>query len=137
MLEEEMRKSGEKQKTQFSDLSFLQDIAAPAVSSQDASTTTEQQPPATPRPAMFLSSQSLDDASSVSSRNELSMCVTPKRKISANYPLLSEAADAAAASACASGEDLALQKESKSSPQQKPKRDSERCSSQDRNVVSQ
>lgn len=132
-----MRKSGEKQKTQFSDLSFLQDIAAvPSITSQDASTTTEQ-PPATPRPAMFLSSQSLDDASSVSaSRNELSMCVTPKRKISANYPLLAEAADAAAA-ACAASEDLAEKKDAKSSPQQKPKSDSERSSSQDRNVVSQ
>ncbi|GFS94328.1 uncharacterized protein NPIL_439271 [Nephila pilipes] len=89
MLEEEMRKSGEKQKSAYSDLSFLQEICDKS-KKQDASTTTEKKPHHQNRPTMFVSSQSLDDDSTTSTRNELSMCVTPKRKISANYPLLTD-----------------------------------------------
>ncbi|XP_055929410.1 rho guanine nucleotide exchange factor 17-like isoform X2 [Argiope bruennichi] len=90
MLEEEMRKSGEKQKAAYSDLSFLQEISESRLRNQDASTATEHMPQQQNRPTMFVSSQSLDDDSTASSRNELAMCVTPKRKISANYPLLTD-----------------------------------------------
>ncbi|KFM71710.1 hypothetical protein X975_10831, partial [Stegodyphus mimosarum] len=97
MLEEEMRKSGEKQKPAYNDLSFLQDLCETRNKNQESSTSSDNVSSQN-RPAMFLSSQSLDDASSVSSKNELAMCVTPKRKISANYPLLSDGENVAIAS---------------------------------------
>ncbi|CAL1272729.1 unnamed protein product [Larinioides sclopetarius] len=149
MLEEEMRKSGEKQKAAYSDLSFLQDISDIRSKNQDASTTTEHMPQQN-RPNMFVSSQSLDDDSTTSSRNELAMCVTPKRKISANYPLLTDgehvpiASDEDISSAKPTPEaptpklDKAIDKDntsdSKTSPQQKVKSDSSRTSSQDRQL---
>lgn len=86
-----MRKSGEKQKSAYSDLSFLQEICETKAKSQQQAPSTENVASQTQsRTAMFLSSQSLDDASSTSSKNDLAMCVTPKRKISANYPLLTD-----------------------------------------------
>lgn len=99
MLEEEMRKSGEKQKSAYSDLSFLQEICETKDKCQQEAPTTENVASQTQsRSAMFLSSQSLDDASSTSSKNDLAMCVTPKRKISANYPLLTDGETVAIAS---------------------------------------
>lgn len=99
MLEEEMRKSGEKQKSAYSDLSFLQEICETKDKCQQEAPTTENVGSQTQsRSAMFLSSQSLDDASSTSSKNDLAMCVTPKRKISANYPLLTDGETVAIAS---------------------------------------
>lgn len=92
MLEEEMRKSGEKQKPAYSDLSFLQDLCDSKGKPREGSSETENAAPQsqTSRSAMFLSSQSLDEASSTSSKNDFTMCITPKRKISANYPLLTD-----------------------------------------------
>ncbi|GFY51375.1 uncharacterized protein TNIN_130101 [Trichonephila inaurata madagascariensis] len=150
MLEEEMRKSGEKQKSAYSDLSFLQEICDKS-KTQDASTTTEKKSHQQNRPTMFVSSQSLDDDSTTSSRNELSMCVTPKRKISANYPLLT---DGDIPVPIASDEDVSsnrptpeapgpkLEKsiekdntDSKTASQQKPKTEPVRPPSQDRHLV--
>ncbi|XP_067128079.1 rho guanine nucleotide exchange factor 17-like [Centruroides vittatus] len=69
MLEEEMRKSGEKQKSSFcDDLSFLQELCI-------------QTPTSNTKPNLFSSSQSLDDSHL---KNESKV---PKRKISANLPL--------------------------------------------------
>ncbi|GFT68611.1 uncharacterized protein TNCV_1842011 [Trichonephila clavipes] len=149
MLEEEMRKSGEKQKSAYSDLSFLQEICDKS-KTQDASTTTEKKSHQQNRPTMFVSSQSLDDDSTTSSRNELSMCVTPKRKISANYPLLT---DGDIPVPIASDEDVSsnrptpeapgpkLEKsfekdntDSKTASQQKPKTEPVRPPSQDRHL---
>lgn len=100
MLEEEMRKSGEKQKPAYSDLSFLQEICEPKSKSQQTVPTTEDAASQTQssRPTMFLSSQSLDDASSASTKSDLAMCVTPKRKVSANYPLFTDCETVAIAS---------------------------------------
>lgn len=95
-----MRKSGEKQKPAYSDLSFLQELCESKGKAQESISGSENvaAQTQTQRPAMFLSSQSLDDASSTSSRNDLAMCVTPKRKISANYPLLTDGETVAIAS---------------------------------------
>lgn len=107
MLEEEMRKSGEKQKPSFcEDLSFLQGLCdkkgittstPTSTKSEPASSTPQRQSNAETttrsRPALLSNSLSLDDAQLKSTSSRLEANV-PKRKISANFPILgTEASD--------------------------------------------
>lgn len=100
MLEQEMRKSGEKQKTAFcEELSFLLPDEKPASQTTLSTTATPTATtcaksmttaPARSRPAHLSNSLSLDDTQlkgSSSSLEAVPEASAPRRKISANYPL--------------------------------------------------
>lgn len=94
MLEEEMRKSGEKQKTAFcEDLSFLLSAERQTTTAQPVQKQQQQQPAShqepRSRPAHLSNSLSLDDTQlkGSSSLEAVPEAGLPRRKISANYPL--------------------------------------------------
>ncbi|CAN8006822.1 unnamed protein product [Ixodes hexagonus] len=95
MLEEEMRKSGEKQKTAFcEDLSFLlsgerQTTTTQAVQQKQQQQQPSQQQEPRSRPSHLSNSLSLDDTQlkGSSSLEAVPEAALPRRKISANYPL--------------------------------------------------